>query len=96
MEININNNDRNGWLPHEGKAQLACNLMLPQCTDVIGLLKANKSDFLLSQYVRKILLHQFCCSFQMRAILSYRLVTVERLLAAEKVRLSASGTTCIL
>ena len=39
---------------------------------------------------------QLCCSFQTRAILSYRLVTVERLLAAEKVRLSAIGATCIL
>ena len=44
------------------------------------------SDFLLSQ----------CCSFQTRAIFSYRVVAIERLLAAEKVRLSANGATCIL
>ena len=30
------------------------------------------------------------------AIFSYRAVTIERLLAAEKVRLSASDATCIL
>ena len=41
-------------------------------------LKANQSDFLLSQYVIKLSLHSVCAYFQTRVIFSYRVVTIER------------------
>ena len=60
------------------------------------LLKANWSDFLLSQCVRKLSLHSVLLFFSNEGDFSYRVVTIERSLAVEKVRLSASGATCIM
>ena len=38
----------------------------------------------------------FVVILQSRAIVSYRVVTIDRSVAAENVRLSASGATCII
>ena len=48
----------------------------------------------IADYNKTIMAFGFCCSFQSRATFSYRVVTTDRSVVAENVRLSAIGATC--
>ena len=50
--------------------------------------KPNYSELLLSQSVIHYRYIQFCCSFQSKAIFNHRVVTIDRSVAAEEVRLA--------